>query len=60
MLFRSADEIIEKLWHCLRDEGKICFEKKENRITEAMAEQEVEDKDSDEAIKAKKKKMIAM
>jgi MoxR-like ATPase len=60
MASKSADEIIEKLWHCLRDEGKICFDDKENRITEAMAEQEVEDKDSDEAIEAKKKKMIAM
>ena len=56
MAAKSADDIIEKLWHCLRDEGKICFENKKNRITEAISEQEVEDNDSDEALKAKKKR----
>ncbi len=60
MAAKSADEIIETLWHCLRDEGKIFFENKKNRTTGAIAEQEVEENDSDEAIKAKKKKMIAM
>jgi MoxR-like ATPase len=56
---KSADEIIEDLWHSLRDKGKFCFRNKESRITEVMAEQEIEDKDSDEALKAKKKKTIA-
>jgi MoxR-like ATPase len=60
MAAKSADEIIETLWHCLRADGKTCFENIKDRITEAIAEQEVEDNDSDEAIKAKKKKMIAM
>ena len=59
MASTSADEIIEILWHSLRDKGNFCFRKKESRITEAMAEQEIEDKDSDEALKAKKKKTIA-
>jgi len=60
MTAKSADEIIEKLWHCLRDEGKIYFENKKNRLAEAISEPEIKDNDSDEAIKAKKKKMIAM
>ena len=59
MARKTADEIIENLWHSLVDKGKICFGNKESRIAEAMAEQEVEDKDSDEALKAKKK-TIAM
>ncbi len=59
MASKSADEIIEDLWNNLRDKGKFYFGNKESRITEAMAEQKIEDKDSDEAIKAKKKKPIA-
>jgi len=59
MASKSADEIIEDLWHSLGDKGKFCFGNKESRITEDMAEQEIEDKNSDEALKAKKKKTIA-
>ena len=59
MASKSADEIIEDLWRSLEDRGKLCFGNKEGRIAEAMAEQEIEDKDSDEALKAKKKKTIA-
>ena len=60
MASRSADEIIEDLWNSLGDKGKICFGNKEGRITEAMTEKEIEDKDSEEALKAKKKKTIAL
>jgi MoxR-like ATPase len=59
MASKSADQIIEDLWNNLRAKGKFCFGNKESRITEARADQEIEDKDSDEALKAKKKKTIA-
>jgi len=59
MASKSADEIIEDLWHSLGDKGKFCFGNKESRITEDRAEKEIEDKNSDEALKAKKKKTIA-
>ena len=49
---RSPDSGKSPAWH---KGGKICFGNKESPITEAMAEQEIEDKDSDEALKAKKK-----
>lgn len=59
MASQSADEIIENIWHKLGNKGKFCFENNKSRITEVTAEQEIEDQDFNEALKAKKKKMIA-
>jgi len=58
MASKSADEIIENLWQALSDKGKACFGNTENPNAEATADQEAEDTDSEEAKKAKKKKLI--
>ena len=44
MAAKTADEIIEDLWHRLREKGKFRFGKNENRMTEISAQQEDEDK----------------
>jgi MoxR-like ATPase len=60
MASKSADEIIEDLWNSFRDQRKEFISSKSNQIAdaEASAEPEIEDNSSDEALKAKKKKMI--
>jgi MoxR-like ATPase len=58
MASKSADEIIEDLWNSFRDQRKEFFSGQSNQVADAdaSAEQEIEDKSSDEDLKAKKKK----
>ena len=57
---KSADEIIEDLWNSHRGKNKSLFESNASHNTDPSPKHEIENISSDEALKAKKKKTIAM
>ncbi len=58
MASKSADDIIEELWNSYRGKGASYFESSGGQNADAGANQGVEEEISDEALKAKKKKLI--
>ena len=60
MASKSADEIIEELWSSYRNKSHSYFESSGGQNANTKANQEVEEKLSDEALKAKKKKLTAV
>jgi len=55
MASKSADEIIKDIWDNFKGKKKYSLENKDNRKTDSFKDHEVEDNNSDEIQKAKKK-----